>query len=133
VHELLRVSAFNASDSLVNSQGVTKNLPLASLLPKVKSITARLIPEDLPKNPLSLQQLKAITTGPQVSALCSRIFLSPQEFPATFPSPQVSGRLPDSPLPFPQKKGGADPLLPLKGVGDRQYKGAQSPKPNNQS
>ncbi len=70
--DLLKSNAF--ADS--NSASGTKNLPLASLLPKVKAITARLISEDLGKNPAVLTNLKATITGPQVSALCSRMLIS---------------------------------------------------------
>lgn len=88
VFEQLRTNAFsipndsnpqaNSSSSSSSSPSTagTKNLPLASLLPKVKSITARLIPEDLAKNPSYINYLKSITSGPQVSSLCSGVFIS---------------------------------------------------------
>jgi hypothetical protein len=99
--------------------GVTKNLPLASLLPKVKSITARLIPEDLGRNPQSLLQIKSLSAGPQVSSLCSRVFISATKEPSPLVgSPSGNRALPSSSgagagrrheSPIPQRKAQSPP------------------------
>jgi hypothetical protein len=138
VEELFRVQAFTSAPSPASpsslspssDSSVTKNLPLASLLPKVKSLTARLIPEELGRNPQCLIQIKKLSSGPQVSSLCSRIFIASSGAADTASplvgssgsrassSPSTPGTRQDSPLPkSAQRKGTTATPQPSPGSG----------------
>ena len=62
------------------SHATLRTLPLASLLPQVKAIAARLLPSQSPSSAASAAlppELKEISSGPIIDGLCISIFNSP--------------------------------------------------------
>lgn len=82
----LRDTAFCAADS----PSALRTLPLASLLPKIKTVTARLIPERIEHNPAAVEAIKSITAGTRVGELCHRVYYSPEAVCTLTPSPSYS-------------------------------------------
>jgi hypothetical protein len=70
------------SNAFLGEDHTLRSLPLASLLPKVKATTARLIPEDLGRNPDTLKFIKSMSSGPQCTSLCLRIFSEHESTPS---------------------------------------------------
>ena len=68
----LKEHGFNGGGSASSSEVVS--MPLASLLPKIKACTERLLPGNLERNVVALDTLRSISSGPHCESLCMSIF-----------------------------------------------------------
>jgi hypothetical protein len=55
-------------------ESVLTAVPLASLLPKIKACTERLLPGNLDRNPAALETIRSQSKGPHCQSLCLSIF-----------------------------------------------------------
>ena len=57
-----------------SGQHPSNSLPLASLLPKIKACTERLLPSNLDRNPTALDMIRSQCCGPHCESMCMSIF-----------------------------------------------------------
>lgn len=70
----LKEHGFGGTGEPVSDSGHLVAVPLASLLPKIKACTERLLPGNLDRNPAAMEIIRSQTKGPHCQSLCLSVF-----------------------------------------------------------